>query len=191
MTKDLRQKILTLTTAIKRDGQTGIDAKYVDELLELMPPGPLLESLWAGLPVPTAVMSGPEGGGYCVWGYYPGEPEASMVHMILAKPLDEHTIALEAQAVKNKESLRLSLASLKHDHEVDLRQQEEQFVSLHAVHERDDLTGVLSASLSNMVRNFATNEEEDQAIADEVTAILAVVAERLAAPPAVVEGGQE
>jgi hypothetical protein len=108
MTIDLRQAILALTNvtrALMRGEQVATDERVIDSVLGLMPAGPILETLWAALPTPVAVMSFREGPDrWSVQGWWPTQEQAERVQAILSKPLDDHTsdLALWAKVEETK-----------------------------------------------------------------------------------------
>jgi len=199
MTQDLRQAILALTNAAKEHNKQPeisgiphmIDERLIENVLELMPAGPILETLWAGLPVPTAVMSARVAVGYVVTVYYGDCEQADRVHEILAKP--KHDFCDELLAFAKEAEARSAKAKLERTHALEKRLLAER-EAFTLVEERvPDVLDVVLTELAGMADSSFLTEEEQQAAVDAASEkIMGKIKEAATAPVrAVVEAAEE
>lgn len=119
MTKDLRQAILALTDAVKTVEGHALEGLR-QNVLDLMPPGPILETLWAALPVPLGMMvSAPAKDRWEVQAFYEQEADANRIHTILSRPFD--ALELELRHWTEKEEREATAARLSREHALEVR----------------------------------------------------------------------
>lgn len=102
MTKDLRQAILALTNAAKAvaRGEGHMDERLIDNVLALMPAGPILETLWAGLPAPVNITKVPQDGEMVrLHIEYPSVADADRTYYILREPRRHHDLLIDYMRV--------------------------------------------------------------------------------------------
>lgn len=188
MTQDLRQAILALTNAVQGDP---IFERVRDNVLALMPAGPILESLWAGLPSPTAVMNAREGSNWEVRAFYPHEAQANRVHTILAKPMID--LELELKVWGQHEEQESQKAKLAREHALEKRLLTERDAFTLAEERVPDVLDAVMTELDDMAAcSFSSGEDQQAAVEEAATKIMDKIKEAATKPVhAVVEAVEE
>lgn len=177
MTTDLRQAILALTNtarALMRGEQVATDERVIDNVLELMPAGPILETLWAALPTPVAAMSFRDGDQrYSVQAWYPTREEADRVQGILSKPLEDHQHGMAVWAAH--EQSKSAAAQKEREHALEKRLLAERD-AFDASAPDNPLRQAMRRELIDMADSSFTANDEPEASVEKAMARLAEAA---------------